>query len=196
MRNLFKVFVLGFFVAFLFTSCGKQPTQEISQAEAAVNDAIKEGADVYAKEELKKLQDDLAAAMEEVNTQGKKVFKKYGNAKKMLLQVKTDAEALKATIPAKKEEAKNDALKALDEAKVAVEEAKALLAKAPKGKGTKADIEAFTADLKGLEDMLTEVQQGIDTEDYFGATDKAKIIKEKAISISDQIKAAIEKVKR
>ncbi len=196
MRNLFKVFVLGFFVAFLFTSCGKQPTQEISQAEAAVNDAIKEGADVYAKEELKKLQDDLAAAMEEVNTQGKKVFKKYGNAKKMLLQVKTDAEALKATIPAKKEQAKNDALKALDEAKVAVEEAKALLAKAPKGKGTKADIEAFTADLKGLEDMLTEVQQGIDTEDYFGATDKAKIIKEKAISISDQIKAAIEKVKR
>jgi len=114
----------------------------------------------------------------------------------MLIKVQADADALKATIPAKKEEAKNAAIAAQGEAKTALDEAKALLEKAPKGKGTKADIEAFTADLKGLEDSFPEIQAAIDKGDFFGAKDKAVAIKDKATSISDQIKQAIEKVQK
>jgi len=194
MKILMKYFVLGLIVAFIFTSCAKQPTQGMDDAKAAIEAATNEGADIYAKEELKKLNDDLAAANDEVATQGKKFFKKFGKAKEMLAKVKADADALKATIPAKKEEAKNSAIALQTEAKAAVDEAKALLEKAPKGKGTKADIEAFKADLKGLEAFLLEVQPAIDNADYFGAADKAKTIKEKAVGISDQIKLAIEKV--
>lgn len=195
MKKLVKVLILGAFVVSLFSSCAKQPAQEINDAKAAVEAAAKEGADVYAADELKKLNDDLTAALDEVATQDKKFFKKFATAKEMLAKVKADAEALKATIPAKKEAAKNAAVTAQQEARAALDEAKALLEKAPRGKGTKADIEAFTADLKGLEDAYPEIQAAIDNEDYFGASSKAASIKEKAASISAQIQAAIEKVK-
>ncbi|MDI6697976.1 MAG: DUF4398 domain-containing protein [Candidatus Saccharicenans sp.] len=196
MKNLMKLSILGLLVVFLFSSCAKQPTQQIDEAKAAIDAVVQAGGNIYAKEELKKLNDDLQAAMDEVNTQSKKLFKKYGKAKEMLAKVKTDAEAVNALIPARKEEAKNAALTAQTEARAALDEAKALLEKAPKGKGTKADIEAMKADLAGLETMLTEVQAAIDSEDYFGARDKALSIKDKAAAISEQINAAIAKVKR
>lgn len=195
MKTGFKLLVLGVCVVFLLASCSK-PQQAMDEAKTAVEAAKNEGADVFAAEELKALEDSLTGAMDEVETQGKKFFKKYGTSKEMLAKVKTDAEALKASIPQRKEQAKNEAMAMMEEAKVALEEAKALLEKAPKGKGTKADIEAFTADLKGLETSLTEVQGAIDSGDYLGALDSAKTIKENATSISDQIKLAIEKVKR
>lgn len=196
MKNLLKVSVLGLLVVFLFTSCAKMPEQEMNDARAAIEATTKEGADIYAAEGLKKLKDDLSAATDEVATQSKKFFKNYGNSKKMLAKVKEDAEALKATIPGLKEKAKNDAIAVLNEAKAVLDEAKALVEKAPKGKGTRADIEAFKADLKGLDDLLSGTQQKIDGEDYFGASDTAKTIKEKAAGISDQIKKAMEKVKK
>jgi hypothetical protein len=180
----------------LFVSCAKQPAQEINDAKAAVEAATNAGADVYAPDELKKLNDELATATDEVNTQSKKFFKKYGPAKEMLAKVKADADALAASIPAKKEAAKNAAMTAQQEAQAALEEAKALLDKAPRGKGTRADIEAMKADLKGLEDSFPEIQAAIDREDYFGASNTAATIKEKAVAISDQVKAAMEKVKR
>lgn len=196
MKNIIKGLVLGLLVMFLYAGCAKQPTQEMKEAETAINAAFKEGASIYAAEELEKLKKDYDAVMEEVNTQSKKLFKKYGNAKKMLAQVKADAETLKASIPTRKEQARNNALSALGEVQAAVEEAKTLLSEAPKGKGTRADIEALSADLKGLEDMLTEVRQLIESEDYFGASEKAKIVKEKALAISEQIKQALEKLKK
>jgi hypothetical protein len=195
MKNLMKLSVLGLLVVFLFTSCAKQPTQQIDETKAAIDAVVKAGGNIYAKDELKKCNDDLTAAMDEVNAQSKKLFKKYGKAKEMLAKVKADAEAAQALIPARKEEAKNNAINAQNEAKAAFDEAKALLDKAPKGKGTKADIEAMKADLAGIEAQLTEVQASIDKEDYFGAKDKAVSIKEKANAISEQVKAAIEKVK-
>jgi hypothetical protein len=194
MKHFSKFLVLGIFAVSLFSSCAKQPTETIDAAKASIEAATKEGASVYAADELKKLNDDLQAAMDEVSTQSKKFFKKYGTAKEMLAKVQADADALKATIPAKKEAAKNAALQAQTEARAALDEAKALLDKAPMGKGTKADIMAMKADLDGLETSFAEIQAAIDGEDYFGASSKAATIKEKATVISDQVKAAIEKV--
>ncbi|HCS49324.1 MAG TPA: hypothetical protein DIW61_14140 [Candidatus Aminicenantes bacterium] len=195
MKHFSKFLVLGIFVVSLFSSCAKQPTQAIDAAKAAIEAATQEGASVYAADELKKLNDDLQAAVDEVSTQSKKFLKKYGTAKEMLTKVQADGDALKATIPAKKEAAKNAAIQAQTEAKAALDEAKALLEKAPMGKGTKADIMAMKADLAGLETSFAEVQTAIDSEDYFGASAKAATIKEKATVTSDQVKAAIEKVK-
>lgn len=196
MKNLLKVLVFGLLVAFIFSSCSKRPDIELKAAEDSVNSIVKAGADIYAKDELKRLKEDLAIAMEEVNTQSKKFFKKYGNAKEMLVKVQADTNSLLPVIQARKEEAKNNAIKLHDEAKLAVENALALLVKAPRGKGTRADINAFQADLKGLEGILAEVQNAINSEDYIGAADKAKAIKDKAAGISDQINKAMEKVKR
>jgi chromosome segregation ATPase len=178
----------------MFVGCASQPTQEIDAAKAAIEAATTEGANVYAADQLTALNDSLNAAIEEAKAQTGKLFKSNAEAKTKLAQIKSDAEALKATIPAKKEEAKNNAITVQTETKALVEEAKTLVASAPTAKDSQADIEAFKADLTALDEALLEVQKGIDAQDYIGATEKCKSIKEKATNITDQIKQAIEKI--
>jgi len=195
MKNIVKGLTLALIVIFAFTSCAKQPTQLMDSAKAAVQGVIDAKGNVYAKEELAKLQGDLQAALDAVTAQAKKFFKKYGPAKEMLNKVMADAESVKGLIPGRIAEAKAAAETEINAAKAAVEEAKALLEKAPKGKGTKADIEAMKADLAGLEAAMADVDSAMAAEDYFGAKDKAVAIKEKAAGISEQINAAIAKIK-
>jgi len=194
MKGLTKNLVLVLAIAVVLTGC-KQPTQLIDDAKAAIEDVTKAGADKYAADDLKKLNTDLTAALDEVNAQDKKFLKKFGTAKEMLTKLKTDVDALKAALPAKIEAAKNAAIQLQGEAKAAIDEAKALLAKAPKGKGTAKDIEAMKAELTGAETAFAEIQTALDAQDYIGAADKAKSIKEKAAAVTSQVQAAIEKKK-
>ncbi|MCJ7563395.1 MAG: hypothetical protein MUP52_02260 [Candidatus Aminicenantes bacterium] len=194
MKGLTKNLVLVLAIAVVLTGC-KQPTQLIDDAKAAIEDVTKAGADKYAADDLQKLNTDLTAALDEVNAQDKKFLKKFGTAKEMLTKLKTDVDALKAALPAKIEAAKNAAIQLQTEAKAAIDEAKALLAKAPKGKGTAKDIEAMKAELTGAETAFAEIQTALDAQDYIGAADKAKSIKEKAAAVTSQIQAAIEKKK-
>jgi hypothetical protein len=190
-----KGLALALIVVFAFTSCANQPTQLMDAAKAAVQGVIDAKGNVYAKDELAKTQGDLQAALDAVTAQAKKFFKKYGPAKEMLNKVVADADSVKALIPGRIAEAKAAAETEINAAKAALEEAKALLEKAPKGKGTKADIEAMKADLAGLETATADVTTALNAEDYFGAKDKAVVIKEKAALIVEQVKAAIAKVK-
>ena len=195
MKNIVKGLTLALVVVFALTSCAKAPTQLMDSAKAAIQGVVDAKGGVYAADELNKLNGDLQAAMDEVTAQSKKFFKKFGPAKEMLTKVVTDADAVKALIPGRIEEAKNVAEMAANEAKTTWDEAKALLEKAPKGKGTKADIEAMKADLSALESAMADVQSAMAAEDYVGAKDKAMVIKEKAAAIVEQVNAAIAKVK-
>jgi len=195
MKNVMKLMVLVLVAAFALSACGTKPTKAIDDAQATIEALAKDGADKYAPEEFKKLSDTLTAALDEIKGQEGKLFKKFGKANELLAQGATDAEALKAALPAKIEAAKNAALALQTEAQTAVAEAAALLKKAPMGKGTKADIDALKADLKGLTEAIPQIQTALDAQDYIGAADQAKAIKDKAMSIVEQIKAAIAKVK-
>lgn len=191
----FSMFVVGgVFLVAMAAGCAKQPTQETEAAKSAVAAFTAEGADKYSAEDLKVLNDQLAAANDEIKSQEGKFMKNYDKAKEVLAKIKENADKLKAELPAKKEKAKNAAVEAQGAAKSAIEEAKALLANAPKGKGSKQDIEALNADVAGLEQSLNEVQGLIDGGDFAGATAKAAPIKDKAAEVSGQIKAALEKV--
>jgi len=197
MKRLLKYFAYGLLVMFILTGCAKQPTEDMSAAQKAVEDLKGTGAEKYIPEDTKKVDDGLAAALNEIKAQDGKfaLTRNYDKAKQMLAQVKADSEKVKADIVVKKEEAKKNALAGQEAARASVKEAKALLAKAPMGKGARADIEALKGDIKGLEDSVPELQQLIDKEDYAVAIDKAKAIKEKADGVSNQIKEAMKKVK-
>lgn len=195
MKKLLLSLTVALAMLVVLTSCAKQPTQEMNDTKAAIDAVIADGGEKYAKEDVKSLNDQLTAALDEVKVQDGKFFKNYDKAKEMLAKVKGSADSLKAEIPARKEKAKNDAMAALEAAKTAVGDAKTMLGKAPKGKGTKADIEAMRADIAGLEASLAEVQSLIDGEDYFAALDKANGAKDKAAEVSNQITAAMEKAK-
>lgn len=193
MKRLLLSLTVALTMLVVLTSCAKQPSQEINDAKAAIDAVIAEGGEKYANEEVKQMNDELTAAMDEVKVQDGKFFKNYDKAKEMLAKVKGSADTLKAEIPARKEKAKADATAALEAANIAVSDAKAMLAKAPKGKGSQADIEAMRADIAGLEASLAEVQSLIDGEDYMAAIDKANSARDKAAEVSNQITMAMEK---
>lgn len=190
-----RYLLLGLMILTFLVGCGKKPAQEIEGTQSAVNAVISEGLGKYAPEDEKKLKDALNAAMEEIKVQENKTFKSYDKAKQMLAEVKKSAEEMKAALPAKKEEAKKNALESQEVAKSAVKEVKTLLTKAPKGKGTAADLQALEGDVKGLEEALTEIQGLIDKEEYGEAKTKANAVKEKASGVSNQITQALEKIK-
>ncbi len=195
MKNLTKTVVLVLAIAVVLTGC-KQPTQLINDVKAAVESVTTAGADKYAAEELKAINDDLTKALDEIAAQDKKFFKKFGPAKEMLAAVQTKVTELQAALPAKIEAAKNAAIQLQGEAQTALTETAELLKKAPKGKGTAKDLEALQADLTGAEALYTEIQTALDAQDYIGAADKAKTVKDKVAAIAEQVNAAIAKVKK
>ena len=176
------------------TACAKAPTEEINATKASVDAAVAEGAQQYTPEDYKMVTDGLAAANAEIKVQEEKFFKNFDKAKQMLAKTKADAEALKGKVAQRKEELKQAAIATLAQATASLTEAKDLLAKAPKGKGSKADIEAMQTDLAGVEAMLPEVQPMIDSGDFIGANEKANAILARVTAIIDEVKAAQAKV--
>ena len=196
MKALVKYLSAGISVmlmATLLVGCAKPPTQEMDAAKVAMDSAVAAGAGKYAVEGLKSLNDAWAAAQDEVKKQEGKLFKNYDNAKAMIAKITADAAALKTEAEQKKEAAKEAANADAAAAAAAIAQAKALLDEAPTGKGTKAEIEALKADLAGIEGSVAEITTLISSEEYFAASDKAKLVSAKAAEISAQVQAAIDK---
>ncbi len=193
MKRLVAI-LLSLVMAGSLVACEKQPVEKISATQAAVDVAASEGSEKYAAEDFSKVNEAMAAAMEEVKAQDSKMFKNYGKANQMLEQVKADAEALKVKATAEKERMKIQAMTDLTAAQQSYTEAKGLVANAPMGKGSAADIMAMQADVAGLETALQEVQPMIDAGDYPAASGKALAITEKAVALSAEIRTAMEKM--
>ena len=186
--------LLSLMVVLLLCGCQKQPTEEITAAKASIDAAVSEGAQKFAADDLKKINDDMQAADQEIKAQdGKVLFKDYAKAKELLAKVKADAESLKAALPEKKKEIKKKAEEAYEAAQATKNDAAALLAKAPRGKDSAADLGALKGDLKGVEDSLAEIKKSMESEDYQVVVEKSNAAKEKASAISGQIREALEK---
>jgi len=186
MKTMLSFLACGVLSLVLLSACSKQPAKEISAAKAAVDTAMSEGAEKYAPEEAAKVNDELTAAMNEVNAQNGKFPKDYSHAREDLAKVKLDADSLRAGLSVKKEEARNRALLAQAGARTAVNEAAKLITKSSRTALQKADMPAMRADLKALEDALAEAQKLIDAEDFRAASDKAEKIRGRAADLADR----------
>lgn len=195
MKKLLVVLASLALVASL-TACAKAPTEEVNATKASLDSAVADGAQQYTPEDYKVVADQLAAANAEIKVQEEKFFKNFDKAKQMLAKAKADADALKGKVAARKEELKQAAIATMAQATTALEEAKALLAKAPKGKGSKAEIEAMMTDLAGVEAMIPEVQPMIDGGDFIGANEKANAILARINAVISEVNAAIEAKKK
>jgi hypothetical protein len=182
MRAGYLLWGLAFVI--LFAGCAKKPSREIGAARSAVDAVMAEGAENYAPEEAKKVNDELTAAMNEIKVQDGQLLKNYGRAKAGLTKVKADAEALKSELLAKKEAARNSALTAQSEAAKTVKEVDSALANATNGKEGHVNIAAMKSDVEGLEESLPDIRKLIDSEDYGAAVEKAEAIRDRAMVIS------------
>ena len=173
------------------TACSKPPAEEIAAVKTAVDAVVAEGAEKYAPEEYKALQDAMTAAMEEVKAQEGKMFGgKYDKAKELLAQVQTSAATVKETAVAAREAMATEVVTVKEAAVAGVAGLQSLVAAAPVGKGSEADLEAIRADVAGLETSLQEIQPLIDAGDFAGAKEKADAIQAKVAEITAEIQTA------
>jgi len=176
----------------LGAGCAKRPDAEVGAAKSAVEQARSAGAAEYLAEPFKSVETGLQKAQEEVTAQDGRfaLVRNYDTAKASLARVKADAEKVRTDAVAAKEKAKAEAEAARTDAQAALDGAKALLAKAPKGKGTKADLEAMAADLKAAEAALGDARTALDGQDYLGGKAKAESARDKAAAVSAQVQQA------
>ncbi len=179
----------------LSTACGKAPTESVTAAEKAVNDARTAGAPKYAPEEFAKLESVLTNAKNEIAEQDAKFgfLRDYEKAEQVLTAAQTEATRVSAETAKRKEEAKAAAVQAQQAAQSAVTAVQVLVAKAPVGKD-RAALEAIRADIVGLATSLPDIHKTIEAEDYQAAQAKAKAVQDKSQAVSAELESALAKV--
>ncbi len=180
-------------VAALTVACAKEPTPEIQGAQAALQ-ALSPEVGEYAPEALSAAQDAQAALNAELKVQQDKfaLFRSYEKTKELAAAAQTAAEHAATAAEAEKEKVHTEATAMLSELQTGIEEVKTLLAQAPKGKGTQADLAALSADLSQVEASAGEAEADLGAGKYRDAKAKLEAAKQTAERIKADITAAIE----
>ncbi|MCF8370687.1 MAG: hypothetical protein K9H64_03625 [Bacteroidales bacterium] len=195
MKNKFLVGVstLGL-AALLLTGCAKMPQVEIDQANTAVENAKTAGAEMYVQEDFIALQDSMKAAMESIETQKSKFFKKYDEAKVKLAGVTQYAQELVTKTDARKEELKNEIGAAIAQITSLNEDNKKLVAEAPKGKEGASALLAISDEINAIDASVIEANTMLQNGELMPVLTKVKATKIKANSINMELKDVIAKV--
>jgi len=178
--------------------CASAPTEEVNATRAAVEAIQNDDVTTYAPEGLQAAQDSLNKALAEIQAQDAKfaLSRDYKAASEMLKSATDAAEKAKNDAQANKAQAKADAEALIASLPMTLEEANNVLAKAPRGKDTRADLEAMQNDLKLAEEALAEANSLMSQEKYKEALEKANSVKESAAAVTDQVQQALAKLKR
>lgn len=181
-------------LAFL-SGCGKVPQVQIDAANAAVLAAQAAEADVYVPAEFAALQDSLNAALQEVETQKAKTFKRFGAVTVRLEAIAPAAEIVIANAAAAKEVVRLEATTLFEETAVLLAENVELMKKAPRGKGGAAVLEAIKNETLVIEGSIAEARAMFEQGNYMGARERVKAAKESVLAINTELKDAIAKVR-
>jgi hypothetical protein len=191
MRIRFGILTLVLGLAVTMVGCGTPPTADIDAAKTAITNAGTAGAADYAAPSLKAAEDAQAALDAELKAQDGKTFKSYDKAKELAIAAKAAGEKAAADAAAGKEKAKADATQAITDAKAAVTEAEGLLMKAPKGKGSAADLAAMKTDLTTAATTITEAETALADGKFLDAKAKAESAKNAAATVKTAVEEAM-----
>lgn len=182
----------GFAVLMGLVACAKPPAAEIAAVKTAVESARTSGATEYAPESLRAAEEALAKLEAEVKAQEARFawFRKYDQAKVLIAEVQKAADKAVQDAAAERERVKQETAAAIADARKSLDEAKVMLAEAPTGKGTEADLEALKGDLAGVEAALQEVQKAFEDAKYGEARTKAQAARERAEAVKAAVQAA------
>jgi hypothetical protein len=191
--------ILGIFAVLallVFSGCGKAPQQEMQTANTAIQAAQSVEAEAYAPDVYQMAMDTLRAA-EAAKTEADSkfaLFRSYGKSKELYLRAEALAKEAESAAVAEKQQVKVEVEGMITQANQALEDAKVAYSKAPRGKGSKADLELIKNDLDATSASFEEAKIDYDAGNYAAAKAKLTAVMRKAQSISEEIgKAAAKK---
>ena len=170
--------------------CAAPPAAEISAADAAVSGAETAEAPSYAPAEYAAAQDARAQLQAELTAQEGKFapLRSYARATELAAAATSAAQAAQQQAAQEKERVRNEATELLAGAKTALEDARNILASAPTGKGTQADLAAMASDLDTADSSLVEAETALTANNYTEARNKAQA----AMQAAAQVRTAVE----
>jgi hypothetical protein len=197
MKRISLMVMFTVIASLFFFGCASAPKEEIAATQAAIQAAQTDDVQAYAEESLKDATDTMAKATAEVQVQDEKfaLSRDYKAASDLLKQAKEKAGKAVTDAQANKAKAKADAETLITSLTPLLADAKKTLAGAPKGKDTKAELEAMQADLKSADEAAAAATQAMSSEKYKDALAQATTAKTKADSIIEQVNAAKAKLK-
>ncbi len=184
--------VFAVFALLVFIGCAKPPEQEIQKASTAMDAAKIAEAEEYVPESYQVAMDTINAAnAAKQEADGKfALFRSYSKAKALYVSAEALANKAVEDAAAEKERVKQEVTGLLTQAKAVLDSANAALAKAPKGKGSKADIELIKNDLAAAQASFDDANLDFNAGKYKVAKSKVEAAMMKAQSVIEQIEAA------
>ncbi len=176
----------------IISGCSSPPDQEMKNAQDAVTQARDMGAEQYVPEQFRELADSLNSAMAAKQEQDSKfaLFRSYDAAKTKFENVEKMAQQVDTAAAAERDKVQQQVMTIVDSVGTLVQQAQKALSRAPRGKGTKADIELMKNELNGLSASYEDARADISDGKFSAAKAKLDSVMEGTERIIDEIKAA------
>jgi flagellar hook-associated protein FlgK len=186
------VAVLAALTLLMVVGCSKVPEQEMTAATQALDSAKMGEASDYAPEAYRVATDTLNAAMAlKREADGKfALFRSYGKSKAMFVRAQSLANEAATKAAAEKEKVRLEVTDMLVQAKALLDSADVSLKKAPRGKGSKADIELIKTDLAAATMGFDEATADFTAGKYKVAKAKLEAMMQKCRMVMEEIDKA------
>ena len=180
-------------LSLVLAGCAQPPSVDIDAANHALDEARQAQAAEYAPQAWAAAQDAQSKLEIELSAQNERwaALRSYTTARQLAQDTTMTAERSRDEAIAGKDKAKTEASALMAAAREGVERANAAVAKAPRGKGTEADLASLKTDAMSIGDTLAAMQKAFDDGNYIDAKTKAQA----AIDAAKQIESEIEQAK-
>lgn len=176
--------------ALLAVGCAKPPTADIDAARAALDIATTSDAEEYAATEWNEAKGTLQLLDDELALQESKfaLMRKYETATQLATQAASQAQAAAAAADAEKQLVRDETTELIAATQAELAVVRDLLANAPRGKGSEADLAMMNADLQQAEGSLVGVETALSEGRLYEARTGARA----ALEAVGEVKLAIE----
>lgn len=196
MNNTILRTTAGLFLATsLLAGCANAPTEQLSAARTAMQQADEAEADLYVSDLYTTAQDSLALAETEMAAQDAKfaLTRDYATAERLLVYVNETAVMAAQEVDTRKEALRAETETLIAEAQQAILTANDLMAQAPRGKEGTIALVAIQGDAVDAETMLNDAVALLDQGDVINAHRQVGGALDKANSLIEELNAAIAK---
>jgi len=193
-RNSYAMGLAATLMVVAAVGCADVPTDKIDEARQALDAARTAEAATYATGEMAQAEDAAKRLDAELALQKDKfaLFRSYDTAEQLAAEVRETSQAATDAATEGKEQAKDEAMAEITQARTMLAEVRAMMANAPRGKGTALDLAALNSDLTAAEAALNEVDASFGSGRYLDAETGASAARESIEKVREAVTAAVQ----